>query len=86
MKQQFLDLKGLEEVVAYIKNYVDDSQRVIPYASYTLFPTVGDQYVIYVDTSTNAIYRWDDTNIKYYPLAFDPNSEFTMLCGDSKKY
>ena len=85
MKQQLLDFKGLEELINYIKDYIDDNQRVIPYASYTLFPTVGDQYAIYIDTSTNAIYRWDDTNIKYYPLAFDPHGEFTMQCGDSNK-
>lgn len=84
MKEQFLNLPGLSEVVDYIKKYIDSKQEVIPYASYTLFPTVGKPNVIYIDTSTNAIYRWDDDNIKYYALAFDPNKEFVMQCGNSK--
>lgn len=84
MKEQFLNLRGLDEVLKYIKEYISENQRVIPYASYTLFPTVGDQYSIYIDTSANAIYRWDDSKIKYYPLAFDVNANYTMQCGDSK--
>lgn len=84
MKEQFLNYRGLTELVEYIKKYVDEKHEVIPYASYTLFPSVGDQNTIYIDTTTNAIYRWDDTNIKYYPLAFDPNGSFYMQCGNSK--
>jgi len=49
-----------------------------------LFPTIGKTNAIYVDTTTNAIYRWDDNNIKYYALAFDPEKEFIMQCGSSK--
>lgn len=84
MKEQFLNLRGLDEVLKYIKEYISENQRVIPYASYTLFPTIGNNHTIYIDTSTNAIYRWDDANIKYYPLAFDPNADYTMQCGNSK--
>ena len=67
-----------------VKKYIADQQEVIPYASYTLFPTIGKTNAIYVDTTTNAIYRWDDNNIKYYALAFDPEKEFIMQCGSSK--
>lgn len=84
MKEQFLNLQGLDELIGYVKKYIADNQNVIPYASYTLFPTVGKQNVVYMDTTTNDIYRWDDTNIKYYPLAFDPNSLYIMQCGSSK--
>ena len=91
MKEQFLNLQGLTELVDYIKKYIADQQEVIPYASYTLFPTIGKTNAIYVDTTTNAIYRWDDNNIKYYAqelkeyaLAFDPEKEFIMQCGSSK--
>lgn len=59
-------------------------EEEITYASYTLFPTIGKTNAIYVDTTTNAIYRWDDNNIKYYALAFDPEKEFIMQCGSSK--
>lgn len=84
MKEQFLNLQGLTELVDYIKKYIADQQEVIPYASYTLFPTIGKTNAIYVDTTTNAIYRWDDNNIKYYALAFDPEKEFILQCGSSK--
>lgn len=84
MKEQFLNLQGLNEVIEYIKKYISDHQEIIPYASYTLFPTVGRIDVIYIDTTTNAIYRWDDANIKYFALSFDPSKEFILQCGDSK--
>lgn len=57
MKEQFLNLQGLTELVDYIKKYITDQQEIIPYASYTLFPTIGKTNAIYVDTTTNAIYR-----------------------------
>ena len=85
MKEQFLNLKGLTELVDYIQKYISEQQEVIPYASYTLFPSIGKPGAIYIDTTTNAIYRWDDNNIKYYALAFDPNDKFVMQCGDSKE-
>lgn len=85
MKEQFLNLKGLTELVGYIKKHISDSQEVIPYASYTLFPSVGKPGAIYIDTTTNAIYRWDDNNVKYYALAFDTTDKFIMQCGDSKE-
>lgn len=84
MKDQLLDYRGLTELTEYIKQYISQTNPIRPYASYTLFPTVGDQHAIYVDTSTNTIYRWDDNNIKYYTLAFDPNDEYLMQCGSAK--
>ena len=84
MKDQLLDYRGLTELTEYIKQYISQTNPIRPYASYTLFPTVGDQYAIYIDTSTNTIYRWDDNNIKYYTLAFDPNDEYLMQCGSAK--
>lgn len=83
MKEQFLNLQGLNEMIQYIKNYISDHQEIIPYASYTLFPAVGKIGAIYIDTTTNAIYRWDDVNIKYFALSFDPSKEFILQCGDS---
>lgn len=83
-KQQFLDLRGLSELTEYIKKYISDQNPIRPYASYTLFPSVGDQNSIYIDTTTNAIYRWDDANIKYYCLAFDPQETYIMQGGNAK--
>lgn len=84
MKDQLLDYRGLTELTGYIKKYISDVNPIRPYASYTLFPSVGDQHAIYIDTSTNMIYRWDDTNIKYYTLAFDPEDNYIMQCGNAK--
>ena len=84
-KQQFLDLKGLGELLDYIKKYYGNNQEVIvPRASYTLFPSVGSQNAIYIDTSTDLIYRWDDNNVKYYTLSFDSTATYVMQCGNSK--
>lgn len=68
MKQQFLDLKGLTELISYLKDMADE-KVILPYASSTLFPSVGDINSIYIDTATNSIYRWDSTNKKYEMLA-----------------
>lgn len=84
MKEQFLNLQGLNELVDYLKKFIDSQQKILPYKSYALFPTVGSSDSVYIDTSTNAIYRWDDANVKYYPLAFDPTETYTMQCGNSK--
>lgn len=69
MKQQFLDLKGLTELVSYLKDSIANKKVILPYASNTLFPSVGDINSVYIDTATNSIYRWDSTNKKYEMLA-----------------
>ena len=69
MKQQFLDLKGLTELVGYLKDSIANKKVILPYASNTLFPSVGDINSIYIDTATNSIYRWNSTNKKYEMLA-----------------
>lgn len=69
MKQQFLDLTGLTELVAYIENNVTDKKEILPYASNKLFPSTGDVNAIYIDTATNTIYRWDTSSKTYIILA-----------------
>lgn len=69
MKQQFLDLTGLTELVAYIKSNVTDKKEILPYASNKLFPSTGDINAIYIDTATNIIYRWDESSKTYKILA-----------------
>ena len=69
MKQQFLDLTGLTELVAYIKSNVTDKKEILPYASNKLFPSTGDINAIYIDTATNTIYRWDTSSKTYIILA-----------------
>lgn len=68
MKEQFLDDIGLEELIGYIKKYVKDDQDVKPYASYSVFPKTGEQNIIYIDTTNNLTYYWDDTSKTYKAL------------------
>lgn len=68
MKEQFLDDIGLEELIGYIKKYVKDDQDVKPYASYSVFPKTGEQNIIYIDTTNNLTYYWDNTSKTYKAL------------------
>ena len=68
MKQQFLNDSGLTELIGYIKKYVKDDQDVKPYASLSVFPKTGEQNIIYIDTTTNASYYWDDASKTYKAL------------------
>ena len=69
MKQQFLDLNGLTELVTYLKKSITEQKEILPYASNKLFPSTGNINTIYIDTATNSIYRWDSSNKKYEILA-----------------
>lgn len=69
MKQQFLDLNGLTELVTYLKKSITEQKEILPYASNKLFPSTGNVNTIYIDTATNSIYRWDSSNKKYEILA-----------------
>ena len=74
MKDQFLNLSGLIDLVTYIKLCIAQHKVIIPRASFSLFPETGDENNIYIDTSTNAIYRWNDTDKKFVLLAKPPRT------------
>lgn len=74
MKEQFLNLSGLIDLVTYIKLCIAQHKVIIPRASFSLFPETGDENNIYIDTSTNAIYRWNDTDKKFVLLAKPPRT------------
>lgn len=42
MKEQFLNLTGLTELVGYLKTSIANHKEILPYASNKLFPSVGD--------------------------------------------
>lgn len=69
MKQQFLDLNGLTELVTYLKKSITEQKEILPYASNKLFPSTGNVNAIYIDTATNIIYRWDESSETYKILA-----------------
>ena len=64
MKEQFLNLTGLTELVGYLKTSIANHKEILPYASNKLFPSVGD-----INTATNTIYRWDSSSKTYITLA-----------------
>ena len=74
MKEQFLNLSGLIDLVTYMKLCIAQHKVIIPRASFSLFPETGDENNIYIDTSTNAIYRWNDTDKKFVLLAKPPRT------------
>ena len=41
------------------------------YGSYLDFPLVGNSNDVYVDTSANAIYRWNNEELHYYCIGRD---------------
>ena len=43
-------------------------------ASFSLFPKTGDENNIYIDTSTNSIYRWNDSDKSFVLLAKPPRN------------
>lgn len=45
---------------------------VRPYASKFELPTLGNEYTVYIVKKTNQIYRWDNTDRKYYPVSAAP--------------
>ena len=47
---------------------------IIPRASFSLFPKTGDENNIYIDTSTNSIYRWNDSDKSFVLLARPPRN------------
>lgn len=69
MKEQFLNLTGLTELVSYLKTSIANHKEILPYASNKLFPSVGDINTIYINTATNTIYRWDSSSKTYITLA-----------------
>lgn len=51
--------------------------------SYLNFPTVGNEDQIYIDTTENATYRWDEMNIRYYCIGRDYKNVKVINGGDS---
>lgn len=81
-KQQFLDLPGLNVLVNELKAYIAN-EKVLTFPTKLQFPTVGKVSTIYIDLSDNMIYRWDDDNIKYYSLGFNPENIEVVDGGSS---
>lgn len=51
------------------------------YASLSEFPTIGKVGIIYIDTSENTLYRWDDDDLKYYCVGSNNETEIEIING-----
>lgn len=79
MEIKYISLEGLQLYTSDVKDYIikqiknNKNPIVINADSYLQFPTVGDSQCLYVDTTDNKCYRWDDTNLKYFVVGSDYN-------------
>lgn len=72
------ELKNRVEQVEITLEELTQKEDIIERESYLLFPTLGENKTIYIDTNTNKSYRWDQTNLKYYILN---DESFEILNG-----
>nr|DAZ34069.1 MAG TPA: hypothetical protein [Caudoviricetes sp.] len=89
MEKIYIGLDGLQWYDGWIKDYIskqikeNEKQVVINEDSYLQFPTIGSPECLYVDTTANKIYRWDDANLKYFTVGSDYN-EIEIIDGTGK--
>lgn len=53
---------------------------VIRKSSYLEFPTIGNSSNLYIDTTNQVIYRWDNVDLKYYKDSQDYN-DISLING-----
>lgn len=65
-----------EEIKNYIKKALQENseQTVIVEDSFLKFPVIGKKNAIYIDTTENIIYRFSETDLKYYSIMSDWNN------------
>lgn len=78
------DLQNVLEVRIGIKNNSSFYEGVLlgnnenidvgikPYDSKINFPSIGNEYSLYIAKDTSRIWRWDDENLKYYCVSTPP--------------
>lgn len=72
---EVLDKHGLETLVRLIQDEIENVKDsvVLEYESSLNFPVTGKTNTLYIDTTNNKSYRWDDDNTKYYVVGSDYN-------------
>lgn len=76
---KLLDLDGFLAIAPELKKYIDNlveastAECVVQEDSFLKFPTIGSESTIYIDTTQNKTYRWDDATLKYYIIGSDYN-------------
>lgn len=85
INESILTKSGLDmyntELLKHIEDLIIKSKdTVLEYASSLQFPTTGKTNTIYLDKSMNKSYRWDNDDLKYYPLNDYENIEVIDGC------
>lgn len=89
MEKIYIGLDSLQYYDLWIKDYISkqikksEKQAVINAESYLQFPTIGDSSCLYIATTENKCYRWDDVNLKYFVVGSDYN-EIEIIDGTGK--
>ena len=60
---------------------VIDNTKILQFDSIYEFPNRGDTGKIYIDTSENATYRWDESGSRYYCVGRDYTEIDTITGG-----
>lgn len=64
-----------EEIKQYIKKLLSENAKelIIEKETFLQFPTIGNSNAIYIDITENKIYRFSETELKYYVVGSDYN-------------
>lgn len=74
-------ISGQSALSGAIGAAVVDNTKILQFSSIYEFPNRGDTGKIYIDTSENATYRWDEAASKYYCVGRDYTEIDTISGG-----
>lgn len=85
------DYEAYVELLSQYKEQSDENYQqlqeekcsIVYENSYLLFPNIGESNNIYVDTSTNSVYYWSSSELKYYCIGNNYENITTINGGDS---
>ena len=62
---------------------VNEKAEIVEKSSYLLFPSIGNSKNIYVDSTDNIIYRWDEKGLRYYQISYNYNNLEEIIGGNA---
>lgn len=75
--EKLVSFEGLAVTQTELKKYIDKqiedsiAETVVQEDSFLKFPVVGKKDAVYIDTTTNKSYRFDEEKLKYYVIGTD---------------
>lgn len=75
--EKLVSFEGLAVTQTELKKYIDKqiedsiAETVVQEDSFLKFPVVGKKDALYIDTTTNKSYRFDEERLKYYIIGTD---------------